>query len=168
MRRALAAQLELDQYLAGLIGKVDLSPEAVFAGAGRSSRLGRASIFAWLGWTVCLGMMGFVVSMLVWAYLVRPNNGDPQPSIAQNGPGNENAAGGGNGPPAAKGADPTAKASLEHAAVGGAGDRDNPALPPRLGIGRRPRGNPANAAGMIRGVRGDSKSTPRSQPASSG
>src|SRR5437016_11641332 len=63
VRRALAAQVELDQYLAGLIGKVELSPEAIFAGASRSRRFGRGSIFSWLGWTACLLMLGFVVSM---------------------------------------------------------------------------------------------------------
>ena len=85
VRRALAAQLELDQYLAGLIGKAELSPEAIFAGADRARRFGRGGIFSWLGWTVCLLMMGFVVSMLVWAFFIRPGDKPADQNLAKNG-----------------------------------------------------------------------------------
>ncbi|HEV3415534.1 MAG TPA: hypothetical protein VG056_01920, partial [Pirellulales bacterium] len=85
VRRALAAQLELDQYLAGLIGKIDLSPDAIFSSAGRSSRFGKPSILSWLGWTACILMMGFVVSILVYAFVIRPNNEAATPKVAQNG-----------------------------------------------------------------------------------
>lgn len=74
VRRALAGQLELDQSLASLIGKVELSPEEIYSGASRMGRLGRSSIFSWLGWTACFVMIGFVVSMLVWAIFIRPGN----------------------------------------------------------------------------------------------
>src|SRR5437764_10530014 len=84
VRRALAAQVELDQYLAGLIGKVELSPEAIFAGASRSRRFGRGSIFSWLGWTACLLMLGFVVWMFVWAIFLRPGKDG---MLAKNGDG---------------------------------------------------------------------------------
>ena len=74
VRHALAAQLELDQYLAGLIGKVEMSPEAIIARAVRASRFRRSSIFSWLGWTAGLVMVGFVVSLLVWALFIRPDD----------------------------------------------------------------------------------------------
>jgi outer membrane protein assembly factor BamB len=71
VRRALAAQLEMDQYLAGLIGKVEMSPEAIIARANRAGRFRRASILTWLGWTSCLLLVGCGVSLFVWLVFIR-------------------------------------------------------------------------------------------------
>ena len=150
VRRALAAQLELDQYLSGLIGKVDLSPDAVFAGAGRSGRFGKGSIFSWLGWAVCLLMMGFVVSMLVWAFVVRPNNGDAPANVAQNdGKSNANEAGPGGKSTADKGDSAAKKLDEAKPATGKPGDGKKPtnqlaASGPQLPA------DPASIAGMVK------------------
>ncbi len=62
LRTALQAQLQMDEYLSGLIGRIDLSPETVFAAATRAKS--RASLWAWIGWGVCLLMIVFVGGML--------------------------------------------------------------------------------------------------------
>ncbi len=74
VRRALAAQLEMNQYLAGLIGKVEFSPESIVEKASRAGRFRRASIITWLGWSACVLLVGCLGSWLVWSFVIRPRD----------------------------------------------------------------------------------------------
>ncbi len=107
LRDALAGQLQMDQYLAALIGNFEVSPDVVMSAGG-----GQASVWTWLGWTVCLLMVGFVASMLVWPMFVAAPERKP---IAQ-----ADAAGGA----AAADGQPNASETLDgaHPAAGGAAD----------------------------------------------
>jgi outer membrane protein assembly factor BamB len=85
VRRALASQVELDQYLASLIGSADLSPEKIAARAARAKVLGRGGLWSWLGWTACVLMLGFVTALSVWAFFIRPGDKGAAQNLAKNG-----------------------------------------------------------------------------------
>ncbi len=76
LRQALHAQLQIDEYLAGLIGPINLNAETVFAAAAK----GRGSVWTWLGWAVCLALVVFVGGMLaspLWMHLAdKPSPAD--------------------------------------------------------------------------------------------
>ena len=76
VRRALAAQLEMNQYLAGLFGKVEFSAESIVAKAGRASRFRRSSIITWLGLSACLLLIGGAAAWAVWSFVIRPRDND--------------------------------------------------------------------------------------------
>jgi outer membrane protein assembly factor BamB len=82
VREALAGQLELNEYLATVISPVELSADEVFARAGRSDHFRRRGVWALLGWTVCLLMVAFVVSMLALPFL-RPLERDRNAQLAE-------------------------------------------------------------------------------------
>ena len=72
VRQAFSGRLQLEQYLSATVARVELSADSIFAAAGRANRFGRGGLWSWLGWTVCLLMVGFVVSVSAWALTHRP------------------------------------------------------------------------------------------------
>ncbi len=81
VREALAGQLELNEYLATVISPVELSVDAVFARAGRSDHFRRRGVWTLLGWSVCLLLVAFVVSMLVLPFF-HPQDRDQNSQLA--------------------------------------------------------------------------------------
>ncbi len=147
VREALSAQLKLDQYLAGVIGKVELSAERVFAGGASGRR--RTSVFAWMGWTVCLLLVGFVVAMLAWPMLAPPFGRDRDRDTAAAGgafpkAGIEGAVAGSvtDQPADGSNGDPNQKPGPGEVAVQGAPRRTDPAVGP---VGFNPNGQAAGA-----------------------
>ncbi len=134
VRQALAGRLQLDQYLCATVGHIELSADAIFA-AGRANRFRRTGLGSWFGWGVCLLLVGFVVSMLVWPLIRGP---------AAN---NENVAQAGKDPTDPNRADALAKAKVagdDKIGVKGGGKDPNAETTsgdPNKNSGKSPRGH---------------------------
>jgi len=124
VREALAGQLELNEYLATVISPVELSADDVFAKAARTGRFRRRGVWTLLGWTVCLLMVAFVVSMLALPF-IHPSerNRNAQLADGQTDPTNTDSA------------DPSAASVLDASKSGDKGATDSHAGP---GVAKNP------------------------------
>jgi outer membrane protein assembly factor BamB len=81
LRAALSTRLEMEQYLAAALGRVDVSVDDILARAGNTPALRANPALPLLGWVLCLVLVGFVGLVLVLAVTVPPVS-DPLRDVA--------------------------------------------------------------------------------------
>src|SRR5580698_1852424 len=83
LRAALSVRIEMEQYLAAALGRVNVSVDDIMNRAGNAPVLRANPALPLLGWVLCLVLIGFVGLVLLLAVMVPPAK-DPDRNLAAN------------------------------------------------------------------------------------
>src|SRR5580698_6982584 len=82
LRAALSVRIEMEQYLAAALGRVNVSVDDIMNRAGNAPALRANPALPLLGWVLCLVLIGFVGLVLLLAITVPPGNEAERPLAA--------------------------------------------------------------------------------------